>query len=49
MFPKSHLEPVIVVDPAIVGGLIIKRGSKVIDTSLSHSLRTFKKQLYETY
>lgn len=41
----SHIEPTVEVDKTILGGIIIKYGSKVIDLSLANQLDIFKKHV----
>jgi len=36
------------VDPTLLGGIVIKSGSKVIDLSMRNALHLLKKQLYES-
>ncbi len=38
-----------IVDKTIVGGIIIKFGSKIIDLSIRSALHTFMQHIYETH
>lgn len=38
-----------VVDPGILGGVIVQFGSKIIDLSLKSKLYSFQKKIYETH
>ncbi|PIY69329.1 hypothetical protein COY90_01240 [Candidatus Roizmanbacteria bacterium CG_4_10_14_0_8_um_filter_39_9] len=38
-----------VIDTSLIGGVIIRFGSKIIDLSLKHLLQTFQKTIHETH
>jgi F-type H+-transporting ATPase subunit delta len=48
MTGANHVELLVTVDPAILGGLVVKVGSQVIDTSLRGQMRRIGLQLAAT-
>lgn len=38
-----------VIDTSLIGGVVIRFGSKIIDLSIKHLLQTFKNSIHETH
>lgn len=43
----NDAEPVVTVDPSLIGGIRIKKGTQLFDGTISKSLQDLKKNLYQ--